>query len=350
MERRPVTSRIPSGSSPSRPNWVNPARFLADFLARGSWSWVEPHPDGRISALGSHRTLGPGFYTVRRDGSQVVSSNQSAVTLRVTGGGGGDRRRFRWHPSGTALYVQTDSNAVYNLWKVRVDRDTLAWLSMDRLTTGAGLDVAPAISRDGTRLAFTTEQESSRLWVFPLDHVARRLGTGKPLTEDRAVAQKAALSPNGEYVAYNLARPGLNHPEAWITKIAEGTSEMVPTTGWVSCWSPDGRAIAYIHFQLDREPMAGAVAVRKVGGNERFVSRWSTDFQFYPSDWGDGALVGTYQTPAFTGRTALALWSTTNPSADKPERILIGRTGFDLWEAKFSPNGRWLSFVAQRSD
>ena len=327
-----------------------PREILADFLARGLWSWVEPHPDGRISALGSHRTLGPGFYTVRRDGSEVVSSNQSAVTLRVTGGDGKDRRRFRWHPSGTALYVQTDSNGVYNLWRVRVDRDTLAWLSMDQLTTGAGPDVAPAISRDGTRLAFTTEQESSRLWVFPLDHVARRLGIGKPLTEDRAVAQHAAMSPNGEYVAYNLARPGLNHPEAWVTKIAEGTSEMVPTTGLVSCWSPDGGAIAYKHFQLDREPSAGAVAVRKLGGNERFVSRWSTDFQFYPSDWGDGALVGTYQTPPLTGRTALALWSTTNPSADKPERILIGRTGFDLWEAKFSPNGRWLSFVAHRPD
>ena len=145
-----------------------PRQILADFLARGSWSWVEPHPDGRISALGTHPKLGPGFYTVTRDGTHIVESKQSPVALRVTVGGGADRRRFRWHPSGTALYVQTDANAVYNLWKVRVDRDTLAWVSMERLTTGAGPDVVPAISRDGTRLAFTTEQESSRLWVFPL--------------------------------------------------------------------------------------------------------------------------------------------------------------------------------------
>ena len=136
------------------------------------------------------------------------------------------RRRFRWHPSGTALYVQTESNGVYNLWKVRVDPNTLQWLSAERLTTGAGPDVAAALSRDGTRLAFTTEQGSTRLWVFPLDPVARRLGAGKPLTEDDAMAGNSAFSPDGQFVAYNLRRPGIDREELWITNIVTGTSEL----------------------------------------------------------------------------------------------------------------------------
>jgi hypothetical protein len=166
-----------------------PRAILADFLVGGSWSWIARHPDGRISVLGHHRQLGRGFFTMARDGTRLVQSKESPdFPLRVYAGGGFVRRRFRWHPSGSALYVQTESNGVYNLWRVRVDPNTLRWVSAERLTTGAGPDVTPALSRDGTRLAFSTEQESARLWVFPLDPVARRLGAGKPVTEDDAKA------------------------------------------------------------------------------------------------------------------------------------------------------------------
>ena len=84
----------------------------------------------------------------------------------------------------------------------------------ERLTTGAGSDVAPTLSRDGTRLGFSTEQGSQRLWVFPLDPVARRLGSGKPVTEDHAIAGTSALSPDGQFVAYNLNRPGIDRDDA----------------------------------------------------------------------------------------------------------------------------------------
>ena len=205
-----------------------PREILADFFRGGGWSWIARHPDGRISALGRHRQLGFGFFTMARDGTQLVHSKESpGFSLRADTGGAFVRRRFKWHPSGTALYVQTESNGVYNLWKVRVDPSTLQWLSAERLTTGAGPDVAVAMSRDGTRLAFTTEQGSTRLWVFPIDPVARRLGSGKPLTEDDAMAGNSAFSPDGQFVAYNLTRPGIDREELWITNIVTGTSELV---------------------------------------------------------------------------------------------------------------------------
>jgi eukaryotic-like serine/threonine-protein kinase len=187
-------TRLGSSEGPARlfvvsPEEGTPREILADFFSGGTWSWIASHPDGRISAMGQHPQLGRGFFTVARDGTQLVQSKESpGFPLRVYVGGSFVRRRFRWHPSGTALYVQTQSNGVYNLWRVRVDPKTLLWVSADRLTTGAGPDVAAALSRDGTRLAFSTEQGASRLWVFSLDPVARRLGSGKPLTEDGASA------------------------------------------------------------------------------------------------------------------------------------------------------------------
>ena len=120
-----------------------PREILADFLQGGGWSWIARHPDGRISVLGRHRQLGRGFFTMARDGTRLVHSKESPdFPLRVHAGAWSFvRRRFRWHPSGTALYVQTESNGVYNLWKVRVDPSTLPWVSAERLTTGAGPDV-----------------------------------------------------------------------------------------------------------------------------------------------------------------------------------------------------------------
>jgi Tol biopolymer transport system component len=328
-----------------------PRAILADFLVGGSWSWIARHPDGRISVLGHHRQLGRGFFTMARDGTRLVQSKESPdFPLRVYAGGGFVRRRFRWHPSGSALYVQTESNGVSNLWRVRVDPNTLRWVSAERLTTGVGPDVTPALSRDGTRLAFSTEQQSARLWVFPLDPVARRLGTGKPVTEDDAKAVTFDLSPDGQSLAYTLKRPGIDRTEVWITNIVDGTSQLVAPNAVDPCWSPDGKAIAYHYAREDRQPPTGRVAVRQLGGQERFISRWSTNV-FMDFDWSaEPGLVGTYLVFPFAGETSLALWPTTKPDADKPERVLISKPKTGLWQGHFSPNGRWLSFVAIRID
>ena len=133
------------------------------------------------------------------------------------------------------------------------------------------------------------------LGVFPLDPVARRLGSGKPLTEDDAIASSSALSPDGQFIAYNLKRPGIDREELWITNIVDGTSELVATDAVFPCWSPDGKTIAYNYFRTDKQPATGRVAVRQLGGKERFLSRWSTEW-FIPSDWSaELGLLGTYE-------------------------------------------------------
>ncbi len=324
-----------------------PHEVLADFFSGGLWSWMAPHPDGRISVLGRNRRLGLGFFTLARDGTHVVQSKESpGFPLNVHGGDEFVRRRFQWHPSGAALYVQTETNGVYNLWRVRVDPTSLAWVSAERLTTSAGPDVGAALSRDGTRLAFTTEHGATRLWVFPLDPMAHRLGAGKPLTEDDAAVKNSTLSPDGQRVAYNLRRPGIDHDELWVTNIVDGTSELVSTTARCTCaWSLDGKTIAYAYWRSDKELMEFAVAARQLGGKERFLSRWSTG-SFTPSHWSaERGLLGTYMDSYPNSASAsLVLWPTTNPDADKPERVLMSKLNEWFWQGTFSPNGRWLSF------
>ena len=50
------------------------ASLLQNFLRGGAWTWIAPHPDGRMSVMGLHAKTRFGFYTVSRDGRQVVSS------------------------------------------------------------------------------------------------------------------------------------------------------------------------------------------------------------------------------------------------------------------------------------
>jgi hypothetical protein len=117
-------------------------QIRADFLDRGSWYWVATHPDGRVSALGTHETRGFGFYTLNRAGGAPVASkmlpelpirwvaNEPAVS------------RFQWNATGTELYLEGRAGGVQNLWRIRVNPATLEWVSGERLTTGPGSDTA----------------------------------------------------------------------------------------------------------------------------------------------------------------------------------------------------------------
>ena len=167
-----------------------PRELVQDFLRGGAWHWIAPHPDGRVSAMGQHPRTGHGFYTVSRDGKQVVSSSLAKDlplrwTLAQT-----RHMRFQWNAKGTALYLEAILNEVQNVWRVRVNPTTLEWVSAERLTTGSGPDAAAALSHDGTRIAFSAQRQSTRLWAFPFDSRSGQItGKGSAVTPEDADAE-----------------------------------------------------------------------------------------------------------------------------------------------------------------
>jgi Tol biopolymer transport system component len=253
-------------------------------------------------------------------------------------------RRFQWHPSGSVLFVQTETSGVYNLWRVRVDPNTLAWVSAERLTTGAGADVLPALSRDGARLAFVTERAVSRLWAYSLDNETGRMGAGQPLTEDDAMAELGAISPDGASLAYNLKRPGSAEIELRIVKTAGGASTLLGMNGIGPVWSPDGKALLYGYYRL-RDPIESRTAVRHLGGQERFLDDWRTNRLFSALQWTGNGVLGTVSDS--TAEARLVFRADVEP--DAPERTLISIPKAGIWQARWSPNGRWVSFVMMRT-
>jgi hypothetical protein len=57
-------------------------------------------------------------------------------------------------------------------------------------------------------------------------------------------------------------------------------------------------------------------------------------------------MLGTYFHP-LSSPAPLALWPSSGLSA-KPERILVADPPASLWQGRFSPNGRWVSFGVGR--
>jgi Tol biopolymer transport system component len=326
-----------------------PREILGQFLAGGGWYWIASHPDGRISAWGSHRTFGDGFYTVSSDGRHVVSRFKGdepfAVGQRINA-----RRRFQWHPDGTALFVQTEVSNIYNLWKIRVDPRDLAWVSAERLTTGAGADLLGTLSPDATRLAFTAQTESVRLWRFALEQAASRLGAGQPVTEEGTDASYGTFSRDGRSIAYLLSRPGSSRFETWIGPADGGRGQLITTDSDGPIWSPDGRALAYAYARPSNGVAVDVrVVIRPLVGAERPVSALLTRGFFYPKYWTRGGdLLGLY----FQTRRAsrLALWTTTRPDASEPARIVASHPDGQLWQPMYSPNERWLCFILERND
>jgi Tol biopolymer transport system component len=331
----------------------SPREVLAEFLAGGNWDWIASHPDGRISALGVHRTSGVGFFTVSRDARHVIQSalarglplplgeaNISSQGTRVV--------RFVWNAAGTALTVEALVNEVRNVWRVHVDPKTLEWQSAEQLTAGAGADVGVALSHDGTRIVFTTELNASRLWVFPFDAATGRLtGAGRALTPEEGRANVPDLAPDGNKVAYTLRRPGTQSVDLWALHIDTGERELLAQNVISYGWSPDGKSIAYSLFRADRGEWV--LAVRALSGPERLLGVWSKQSALLPSDWTrDGtAILGSYLEPV-AGLATLALWPSSDVSP-KPQRILMAEAAGSLWQGRFSPDGRWLSFVVQRN-
>ena len=331
-----------------------PREILGEFLRGGSWTWIAPHPDGRISVLGIHPRSRFGFYTVSRNGKQVTSSRlvddapQQWTELQTR------TARFQWDAAGTALYVEAFLNEVRNVWRVRVDPTTLEWLAAERLTSGTGPDVAATLSPDGKRLAFTIQRQTTRLWSFPFDAAAGRIvGRAAPLTPEDASITMSALSPEGRRVAYSLTRAGKSGFELWIMDIDRGTRELFAVNGLPGAWSPDGMTLAYNLWRpgVPSSVEWWALAVRQLGGPERIVGGWSKESVLLATSWTpDGrSVLGSYASPFYT-RFKLALWRIPEDGIARDKRIVIDDPGHFLHQATFSPDGKWLSFVAVAVD
>jgi len=330
-----------------------PREVLREFVLGSSLYWASGHPDGRISVLLGHLQRGFGLYTLSRDGKSVTASRIPASSPVVpTRAIEAERTRFHWNRSGTALYLEATVDGIQNLWRVAVDPRTLDWLTMERLTTGPGRDVAAALSADGTRLAYTTVSEQARVFVQSLSADGRTLtGSPRAVTEAGGEVFVSGLSHDGRRLVYVSRRAGSARYEIRIARVDTGESVLVDEDvhGAVQVgWSLDDAAVLH---QLTRKLEDGTDEAQLVrhapGGRETVLAPWSpTAFLFSEPAPGAGEWMGSVY--HYSGKpTDVAIWGMTGDGLLKPKRVVLADPQAHLWETSYVPGGRWISFVRQ---
>ena len=338
------------------------AGLVTEFVSPLRMAW---HPDSqRLSVWGNHRQFGWSFWTVPlANGSPVLSLVDPAVAARIKEAAV-TFRDFVWLPSGQGLVLEGESQGVRNLWKIKVDGQTLRWVNgPERLTTSAGIDTEIALSSDGRKLAFTTRSEKSRLWSLPFDSVTGRvIGNGEPITNAGMDALQPGLSQDGRKLIFRKQRA--NKEELWIKSLENGSETLLIAADDFRrvnpIWSHDGTRLLYLRSrpasqgQTEGDPQIDrTLALRPVGGNDEQILTSPVPGRQSLTDWtpdGKWILASTdWRTP---GQVALCLFPIDGaPHAETELRVIASHPEYHLWQGRFSPDSRWISFNAfKRTD
>jgi Tol biopolymer transport system component/DNA-binding winged helix-turn-helix (wHTH) protein len=341
------------------PNNGSPREVLTTLLSQFTWPQIGWHPDGaRLSIWGNHERQGWSFWTVPlADESQARAADVTDGVRRELDAAAVQLRSFAWSPSGRALYFEGVSRGVTNVWRVAVDETSLRWQGgPERLTTGPGLNRDLALSADGRRLAFTIQDEQTRLWSLPFD--PRRgalIGESAPLTTPGVDASFPDISRDGTKLTYRIVRG--NREEIWSQSLTSGDSRLlISNDGAASVidphWSPDGSTLAYRRRGFASGSAAGAQAIVLLSldaQQERLLTTPGSGAT--AQDWSpDGSSILGRCAADIRALSRLCLFSVASaPHAERTMRVVAADAEANVWQGRFSPDGRWIVFNTIKS-
>ncbi|HKQ91184.1 MAG TPA: winged helix-turn-helix domain-containing protein [Blastocatellia bacterium] len=334
--------------------------FLGEFdYLRAAW-----HPDGqRISLWGRHLKrphLGWSLWTISLSSGATVKSEISAqveqqlkTSVRFE-----DFSNFRWAPSGQALYFEGSYGGVRNLWRVEVEPQTLRWIAgPERLTTDPGPDTEIAISPDGKKLAYTIRTERTRIWSLPFNATTGRVkGAGQPVTSADKDSWKLDLSRDGRKLVFAASRAGKE--DLWEKSLDDGRETLLrpadDITRYSPRWSRDGLRLTYRRDRGTDPAQArfefSIVQTPSGGGDEQLVT-FPSRFDEFAYDWSaDGEWILGNSSRSSPGRFLISLFPLrAAPHAENQMRVVTSHKEYSLWQPRFSPDERWISFNALKA-
>jgi serine/threonine protein kinase/WD40 repeat protein len=322
-----------------------PNEVIRDFMKRmracGAWGWASDRNHVFVAGI-QGSGIAPALYVVTLGSGKIQRFTSASTPLSWWGGLALGRQ------SGS-VFLEASLNGVRNLWRARLNPERGELVDFTRLTTGPGADVRAAINSDGTRIAFTTRTDVTRVWNHSLDHRAKEIAPSTPLTPPDVNVSAFAMSPNGQTLAYSAVPAGseqwesriqrLDTPNAWDV-FARDAYRREPFV-----WSRDGAWLGYGRARLiDRSAgkfEASLVRLSVSAGSQEEVLVTRQDGAIRPYDWSaDGTqMLAVYGTP--TGGQIVRC-----PVSSSTCEPIVADKRFSLWRPRLSPNGKWLALVA----
>jgi Tol biopolymer transport system component len=197
-------------------------------------------------------------------------------------------------------------------------------------------------------------QESGNMDIY-VKSTSSPDATPNNLTKDSpADDDEPAVSPDGEQIAFRSSREGGG---IWVMGIGgEGAHRVTPvgeTAAFNPAWSPDGKEIAYATENVQLTPLngehpselrivnAGTGRVRKIGVPDAVQPNWSPHgrrIAYWARPWPSAGAEAVSK--------SMDIW--TVPASGGAPVALVTDESTD-WNPVWSPDGRYLYFVSDRS-
>jgi len=329
-----------------------PARILVDALRdfRSVWS-VEWHPKrDAVTFLGRKGDRGWDLWVASpNDATAARFEIADAVKAQIVTVGS-----VAWASDGEAFYLEgTSPSGVTNIHVVPSAIDDLSRVGSPQMLTSGLQDSEIAVSKDGTRLAYTRRQERNRIWKLPLDaQPTGGLEHATPLTPDGLHALLSDVSADGSRLAFIGFRDGQTRQELWEIPLEEGKGRALLVDDFRRValrWSRDGARLAYRRSSYDPTRTQGQHSIMMLAAGEteedQVTSRAQNAFDI-PYDWskdGKWILGGTNRQ---TGRALIARYPiAARPAAEAKLEVLADSSDADLWQARYSSDDALLAFT-----
>ena len=295
-------------------------------------------PDGtRLLVIGSDEAI---YDTTRPSWDWWVAPREGGVARRA---GAAERLRAlglglptpaTWdHARG--IVFAADLGDTRNIWQLPLSSDGNPTGAPRRLTTGAAIEDSPAVA--GDRMVFSSFAENTDIWSLPVDTLRGTVtGPLERITDNAGLDVQPALSADGRRVAFTSNRAG--NFDIYVKDIAADEERAVTISATFEsrpAISADGSMIAYnegppssrrVFVSSLRDP-AGPVAVNVC--TDCYVPwDWAPDNRhllYWPQNWRQIGLLDIQS---------------------RNTAIILTQDNYSLLRASFSPDGRWIVFQA----
>lgn len=237
-----------------------------------------------------------------------------------------------WTPDGAGVLMSAMLAETRNIWRVPISsKDWKVSGAPERLTFGTAMDVQPSTA--GHRVVFASVTGNLDIWSLPIDpNLAEAAGGLERLTHDAFAHAYPAISPDGTKLAFSSRRSG--NRDIWVRDLQTGKETVVsipPGPSFNPRFSPDGNALAY--REAEKQTSVGYAVSLAAGGTERICDDCS-DY-----DWlhDKKKLLVLGASPAGISLVDLA---------SKQRTPLLNHPAYSLWNPSFSPDDRWVCFSA----
>ena len=188
-----------------------------------------------------------------------------------------------------------------------------------------------SVSGDGTLVTITGLARRRLVWMD-------RRGQIAPLPLPEASYGSPALSPDGRQVALMIREQ--TGTDIWVYDLEREALTKLTFTGdnYNPIWSPDGKRVLFVRYGPSKSEPPGIFSVAANGGSP--PERLTTGDSFQnPEGYSPDGLVLLFILEAATSDIYVLRAGESSP-------VPFLATPFGEWQARFSPDGRWIAYAS----